>query len=157
MKDQLQLINTMCESRIFRNKGNLNKYSDSEVAELYYGVLLATIGLALDEKTNTWAQKYASAAAAFTNFDYFRISANDLYVLTYLVMPRIGAQQKPAILRLYKGLGKGKLDRSFAQQLLLRMERSLSITNTKLRTARRTIVNWDQASLFVATCYYCYQ
>lgn len=146
---ELQLINELCESRIFRNKANLDKYSDSEVSELYYAVLLATIGLALDTKTNTWAQKYASSAAAFSNFDYFRISANDLYMLTYIVMNkvnRVGAQQKPAILRLYKSIGKGNLDRGFAQQILLRLERSLGITNTKLRTARRTITNWGQSS-----------
>ena len=146
---ELQLINTLCESRIFRNKANLNKYSDSEVSELYYAVLLATIGLALDTKTNTWAQQYASAAAAFSNFDYFRISANDLYILTYIVMNhinKVSPQQKPQILRLYKGIGKGRIDAGFAQQLLLRLERSLGITNTKLRNARRTITNWGQSS-----------
>jgi hypothetical protein len=145
----LQLINTLCESRIFRNKANLNKYSDSEVSELYYAVLLATIGLALDTKTNTWAQKYAASAAAFANFDYFRISANDLYILTYIVMNQINKvspQQKPQILRLYKGIGKGSIDVGFAQQILLRLERSLGITNTKLRTARRTLTNWGQSS-----------
>ena len=109
----LQLINTMCESRIFRNKANLNKYSDSEVSELYYAVLLATIGLALDTKTNTWAQQYAAAAAAFSNFDYFRVSANDLYILTYIAMHqtnKVSPQVRPQILRLYKGIGRGKVD-----------------------------------------------
>ena len=145
----LQLINELCESRIFRNKANLSKYSDDEVSELLYGVLLATIGLALDRKTNTWARQYASAAAAFANFDFFRISANDLYVLTYIAMNqtnRISHTQKPQILRLYKGIGKGNIDKGFAQQQLLRLERSLRITDTKLRNARRIIVNWDQSS-----------
>jgi hypothetical protein len=145
----LQLINTMCESRIFRNKANLNKYSDSEVSELYYAVLLATIGLALDTKTNTWAQQYAAAAAAFSNFDYFRVSANDLYILTYIAMHqtnKVSPQVRPQILRLYKGIGRGKVDASFAHQVLLRLERSLGITDTKLRNARRTIANWGQST-----------
>ena len=82
MKDELQLINTLCESRIFRSKHDLGKFNDRQKRDLYYSVLLATIALALDTKTHHWARQYASAAAAFSNFDFFRVSANDLYVLT---------------------------------------------------------------------------
>ena len=148
MKD-LQLINTLCESRIFRSKHDLGKYSDRQKKDLYYAILLSTIALALDTKTKAWAQRYASAAAAFANFDFFRVSANDLYVLTYIMqneLKLINKPQKQGILRLYKGIGRGVIDRSFVQQTLLRMERTLGITDTRLRTARRTVTNWGEAT-----------
>lgn len=149
MKDELQLINTLCESRIFRSKHDLKKYNDRQVRDLYYGVLLATIALALDEKTTYWARQYASSASAFSNFDFFRVSANDLYVLTYILqneMNVFGRNQQQSILRLYRGLGKGVVDKSFVHQMLLRMERTLGITDTKLRNVRRTLNNWSDVS-----------
>ncbi len=143
----LQLINTLCESRIFRNKADLNKYTKRQKQDLYYAVLLSTIALALDTKTTQFARQYASSAAAFSNFDFFRVSANDLYVLTYIAQNQLGAlPEKMKVLRLYKGLGRGNVDRSFLQQFLLRLERSLFITDTRLRNARRVIVNWGQTS-----------
>ena len=148
MKD-LQLINTLCESRIFRSKHDLGKYSDGQKTELYYSVLLATIALALDTKTHHWARGYASSAAAFSNFDFFRVSANDLYVLTYILQNEMGVisrQQQQQVLRLYRGIGKGNIDKAFVHQILLRMERSLHITDTKLRNVRRTINNWSDSS-----------
>ena len=148
MKD-LQLINTLCESRIFRSKADLSKYSKRQLQDLYYSVLLSTIALALDTKTMAWARQYASAASAFANFDFFRVSANDLYVLTYLAQNELRGfdkREKMKILRLYKGLGRANVDRSFLQQTLLRLERSLFITDTRLRNARRTIINWGQAT-----------
>ncbi|MHA1289006.1 MAG: hypothetical protein ACTSPB_16580 [Candidatus Thorarchaeota archaeon] len=148
MKD-LQLINTLCESRIFRSKHDLGKFNDRQKRDLYYSVLLATIALALDTKTTHWARQYASAASAFSNFDFFRVSANDLYVLTYILQNELNAISKPQkqqILRLYRGIGKGNIDKSFVQQFLLRMERSLSITDTKLRNVRRTLNNWGDSS-----------
>lgn len=143
----LQLINTLCESKIFRNKADLTKYTKRQKQDLYYAVLLSTIVLALDNKTTQFARQYASAAAAFANFDFFRVSANDLYVLTYIAQNELHAlPPKMQVLRLYKGLGRGNLDRSFLQQFLLRLERSLFITDTRLRNARRAIVNWGQTS-----------
>jgi len=149
MKDELQLINTLCESRIFRSKQDLRKYSDKQKRDLYYAVLLATIALALDTKTTHWARQYASSAAAFSNFDFFRVSANDLYVLTYILQNELNAinrQQKQGILRLYRGLGKGNIDKSFVQQTLLRMERTLHINDGKLRNVRRVLTNWGDNS-----------
>jgi hypothetical protein len=149
MKDELQLINTLCESRIFRSKHDLGKFSDKQKRDLYYAVLLATIALALDTKTTNWARGYASSAAAFSNFDFFRVSANDLYVLTFILqndLKLLNKTQKQGVLRLYRGLGKGNIDKSFVQQTLLRMERSLYISNGQLRNVRRVLTNWGDNS-----------
>ncbi len=148
MKD-LQLINTLCESRVFRTKQSIARYSDSDKRELYYSILLSTIALSQDTHTSAWAEKYASSAAAFGNFDYFRTSGTDLYVLTHILQVDLGLiakSQAQVLVRLYRSLGRGNFDRSLVEQTLLRMERALSIGNAQLRNARRTIVNWMKST-----------
>jgi len=148
MKD-LQLINELCESRVFRTKQALAKFPDRDKKELFYGILLSTIALAQDTKTNTWAEKYAGQAAAFGNFDYFRTSGTDLYILTYALQNELGLLAKPqaqVLVRLYRSLSRGNFERSLVEQTLLRMERQLGITNSQLRNARRIIVNWVKSN-----------
>ena len=149
MKD-LQLINTLCESRLFRTKEALGNYSSSDKANLFYSILLSTIALAQDPKTAGWARGYASEASAFGNFDYFRISGNDLYVLSYSLQNELMVIAKPQaqnLIRLYRSLGSGNLDRGFLEATLLRLERMLNISNSQIRNARRTIVDWSNAPL----------
>lgn len=148
MKD-LQLINTLCESRVFRTKQSIGQFNDQTKKELFYSILLATLALSQDEHTNKWAEKYASAAAAFGNFDYFRTSGTDLYILTFILQQDLGViskAQAQVLVRVYRSLGRGNFDRSLVEQTLLRMERSLSIGNAQLRNARRTIVNWIKST-----------
>jgi hypothetical protein len=148
MKD-LQLINTLCESRVFRTQQSIGKYRDQDKKELFYAVLLSTLALSQDTKTNRWAEQYASSAAAFGNFDYFRTSGTDLYILTYILQQDLGAiskAQAQVLVRVYRSLGRGNFDRSLIEQTLLRMERALNIGNAQLRNARRTIVNWVKST-----------
>lgn len=148
MKD-LQLINELCESRVFRTKQSIARYSDSDKKELFYSILLSSIALAQDSHTNVWAEKYVSSAASFGNFDYFRTSGTDLYVLTHILqvdLRVIAKAQAQVLVRLYRSLGRGRFDRSLVEQTLLRMERQLGIGNAQLRNARRTIVNWVKST-----------
>ena len=146
---EYELIHELCESRLFRSKASIDKYSANEANNLFYSILLATIALALNPKTNKWASKYASQAGAFGNFDYFRPSGNDLYVLTH-VAQHVNHSIAPAVannlLRIYRGIGKGDVDSNFTEQTLLRLERSLAIKNAKLRSARRVLMHWGSAS-----------
>lgn len=144
-----QLINTLCESRIFRSKQAPAKFSDTEQQTLFYSVLLSVIAMSMDTKTLSWARGYASKTSAFGNFDFFRTSGTDLYVLTYLAQNEnksISRQTARSLLRIYKALGRGDIQRSFIEQTLLRLERSLNISDTRLRNARRTIANWSTAT-----------
>ena len=148
MKD-LQLINELCESRVFRTKQSIGQFNDQSKKELFYSVLLSTLALSQDTKTNTWAEKYASSAASFGNFDYFRTSGTDLYILTFILQQDlnvISKAQAQVLVRVYRSIGRGNFDRSLIEQTLLRMERSLNISNAQLRNARRTIVNWVKST-----------
>ena len=142
-----QLIHELCESRIFRSKASIKKFSKSQHNTLFYSILLSAIVLALDGKTNTWARKYASRASAFGNFDYFRPSGNDLYILTYIAQNEtkvISQAQARSLLRIYKGLARGDVESGFAEQVLIRLERSLGIKEARLRNARRALMHWSK-------------
>lgn len=142
------LIHELCESRIFRSKQAMDKYNTAKGSELLYAVLLSTIALALHPKTHNWAKGYAAKSSAFGNFDFFRPTATDLYVLTHMAQERgvIGLPGARSLLRLYKELSKGNVDSNFAEQTLLRMERALRVGDARLRNARRALTHWSQTS-----------
>jgi len=144
-----ELVHELCESRIFRSKQAMGKYNERQANELLYSILLSTIALALNPKTHTWATKYAAKTGAFGNFTFFRPTATDLYVLTYMAYKEngaIGKQGAQKLLRLYKELGRGDVDSNYAEQTLLRLERGLKVNNARLRNARRVLTHWGNSS-----------
>ncbi|MCK5641231.1 MAG: hypothetical protein KAJ19_10550, partial [Gammaproteobacteria bacterium] len=56
---------------------------------------------------------------------------------------KAGARQ---LLRLYKELGRGDVDSTYAEQTLLRVERSLRTKDARLRNARRALTHWSKTS-----------
>ncbi len=148
---KLELINTLCESRMFRTQAALSSFSPAEKDTLFYAYFLAVIGLALDTKTSIWARQYAGKTAAFSNFDFFRTTATDFYVLAYDVYKRKGQAwvSQRQIINILKGISKGESDRSDVEYILLRLEKSLgiggSLSGSKLRAARRTVLDWMSA------------
>lgn len=146
---KLQLINTLSESKIFRTTKSLEKFSESEMDELFYMYLLALLATALDTNTTAWAKKYAAKTAAFANFSYFRASATDLYVLAYDVFGRyqkLGQVTDRILVRFLRDLADGEISKGNVERTLYRIERALGITNSRLRTARRMVVNWATAT-----------
>lgn len=145
--DKLQLISELCESRVFRHRAAVGRFSKEEAFEFFYAYLLALLALSLTERTQGWAQEYASKAAAFNNFDHFRVSANDIYVLAFIVNQHkksvVTFQQLVKVLR---GIGQGRLNRSEIEPYLLRLERALAIDNSRLRSIRRVVTNWPRLS-----------
>jgi len=144
---EYQLITDLCESKVFRSKQAADAMSDSDRTNLLYATLLATIAGSLDTKTSGWATEYAGQTAAFNNFDHFRPSGTDLYVLLHLAQMdgRLGTQRGKMI-RVLKSIGNGTASQSQIQELLLRLERSLPTLDSRLRVARRTIVSWDKTT-----------
>ena len=140
---EYQLINELCESKVFRSKQATSKFSKSEKADLLYATLLSVIAGSLDTTTAAWAREYAGKTAAFSNFDHFRPSATDLYVLLH--MANLGAETSRMV-NFLKKVSRGNPTQSDIQQVLLRMERKLPGVDARLRSARRTVANWGSTS-----------
>lgn len=142
-----ELITDLCESKVFRSKQAADSMSDKDRTNLLYATLLGTIAGSLDTKTSGWAKEYAGQTAAFNNFDFFRPSGTDLYVLLHLAqMDGTLGTQRGRMIRVLKSIGNATATQSHIQQLLLRLERSLPTLDSRLRAARRTVVSWDQTT-----------
>lgn len=142
---KFELINTLAESRMFRTVDGLDRYGSSVKDSLFYAYLLGTIALSLDDKTTFWAREYAGKTAAFGNFDFFRNTATDLYALTFDINKRgkLGNTERNVI-AILKGLSRGNVDQGLVESTLLKLERQLNITDSRLRAARRDIAHWGQ-------------
>src|SRR6056297_2788066 len=134
-----ELITTLSESKTFRTKNALMKFSKEEAERFFYTLLLAHFILSRDEDTSKWAQQEFSRAATFGNFDYFRVSINDLYVLTHLmttVHDSITKIMEARLYRIYRLMARGHFIRSEVEPVCLRLERMLDITDAQLRVIR---------------------
>jgi hypothetical protein len=139
-----ELITDLCESKVFRSKSAVAAMGDVDKQNLLYSTMLGTVAGSLDTATSGWAKEYAGKTAAFSNFDFFRPSGTDLYVLLHDAgYPRSTNQRVIALLR---SISRGTTQRTNVQQVLLGLERKLNFIEPRLRAARRVIANWDTSN-----------
>ncbi len=50
-----ELITDLCESKVFRTRQAMDRYSDSEAKEFFYAYLLALVALSQETSTAAWA------------------------------------------------------------------------------------------------------
>jgi hypothetical protein len=138
-----ELITDLCESKIFRSRQAIGKFSEAQKQNLLYGTLLAVIAGSLDTRTSKWAKEYAGQTAAFSNFSHFRPSATDLYVLLHIA--NLGTQEGQMV-RFLRRIAGGTVPQSEVQAMLLRLERKYPSISAKLKSARRAIVSWGSTT-----------
>ena len=138
-----ELIQDLCESRVFRTRQAMGRYTAQEATNFFYAYILAAFALSMDSRTSGWALGYLSRTAAFANFDHFRASGTDLYVLAHMV-----GQNNPSPLvknRLVvtlRSMAQGRTQAIEMQAFLLRLERALGVSNGRLRMVRRMLGAW---------------
>lgn len=156
-KSQYQLIDTLTESRLFRNKNIASKVNIDDAAELAFVHLMMLNVFNKDYDFAPLASQYAQRTGAFTNFDYFRTSGTDLYIaLNRLIgkdqgelndkdtiaMARISVK-KAELIRFLKHISVNKSDASFEKTMLMRFERQLNVQDGILKSLRRLVGDWD--------------
>lgn len=152
-----KLIQDLSESRAFRTRQNLDAISQEEAQEFFYAYLLALIALAFEESTVVWAQKFASRTVAFGNFDHFRTSGTDLYMLAHKLNSANPSDiTSGRLIFLLRGVARLSVDHSFIQTYLLRLERHIKVTDSRLKNIRRILPNWSTTSQSVKTNYLTY-
>lgn len=152
-----KLIQDLSESSAFRTRQNLDAISQEEAQEFFYAYLLALIALAFEEYTVVWAQKFASRTVAFGNFDHFRTSGTDLYMLAHKLNSANPSDiTSGRLIFLLRGVARLSVDHSFIQTYLLRLERHIKVTDSRLKNIRRILPNWSTTSQSVKTNYLTY-
>lgn len=138
-----ELINDLCESRVFRSRQAMDRYDDSEAKEFFYAYLIGLVALSQESATSAWASSYAERTAAFVNFDIFRVSGTDLYVLTHMVNKTISSEiLKERFIIILRGITTGRIAPTFLNTFLVQVERTLGIKTTQLKAIRRTLLQW---------------
>ena len=156
-ESQYQLINTLTESRLFRNKNITSKVNIDDAAELAFVQLLMLNVFNKDYDFAPLASQYAQRTGAFTNFDYFRTSGTDLYIALNRIMGKEQGKlsdkdeiamsrisiKKADVIRYLKNIGANKSDSSFEKAMLMRFERQLNVQDGMLKSLRRLAADWD--------------
>tara|TARA_A200000159_G_scaffold116394_3_gene109869 strand:+ start:12439 stop:13245 length:807 start_codon:yes stop_codon:yes gene_type:complete len=156
-KGKLQLVNTFTESRLFRTKQNQNKTNVDDAAELTFAYMMILNMFNKDYEFAPLASEYAGRTIAYRNFDYFRTSGTDLYIMLNriigkevsadddrdaIALKRINLKRQEAI-RYLGHISASKSEPGFEQRMLLRFQRDLNIQDGMLKSMRRLVGDWD--------------
>jgi hypothetical protein len=154
---KLQLINTLTESRLFRNKKIASDVNVDDAAELIFAYMIMLNVFNKDYDFAPLASEYAGRTIAFNNFDTFRTSGTDLYIALNRIMGKDQSydddKDKIAIQRInlpiadvkryLNHIAANKTDANFEQAMLLRFQRHLNVQDSMLKSIRRLAGDWD--------------
>lgn len=155
----------LVESRQYRGAGGRN-LNLRQVADFAFLDLIAAFILSNEYETSGVAKNYADKTISFRSFTRPRLSGTDLYVsLNILTNPdSVFSKQiqqnaeadellrqkinihMPTVRRYLDLLADNKMSTSDAQTLLLRLEKQLNITDSKLKSIRRLAQDWTGLS-----------
>ena len=157
---ELEFINELCESRLIRQKRQLNRYTAKDAADLVFLYACMLTILKNEFKYAPVAARYAKKTVMFNNFNVFRVNGTDMYILLtgligtddtsdmfsdkeasslFLADLRVNEPQLKEWLRLTaKGVSRKSVDSAF----LYRLERQLKINNSQYKSVRRLASDW---------------
>jgi len=173
----LNLLNDLSESRQFRNRKSVSKYSAKGAADLAFAELCALVILNYEYKYANIASRYAYRTASYGNFDYFRNNGTDLYILLHALagtgsVIRFADEENSKVFQkrlqintvylkefLNYIVSNGVNQRSLSRYLM-RVSRMLMIDDSSLRAIRRLTADFpilksrEKAMVVVRTMQY---
>lgn len=154
---KLQLINTLTESRLFRNKKIADEVNLDDAASLAFTYLMLLNVFNKDYDYAPLSAEYAKRTAAFRNFNTFRTSGTDLYIALNRLMGRDQKEDndkdiiarkrlKPNntdLVQYLTHIGSSKNNPGYEQKMLMRFQRQLNVQDSMLKSLRRLVGDWD--------------
>ena len=137
---ELQLIDELNESRLYRATNGFAPYNQDDITELLFVFVLINTMFVQDASTVKFGKRYALKSTTYGKFIANRVTSTDLYQMAYFVNKRFdklpkGAKKKTVKFderRLWsylQNIGKGNKPNV---TYLLRLQYQLGITNTSL-------------------------
>jgi|TARA_Y100000310_G_scaffold316419_1_gene368129 hypothetical protein len=157
---ELTFITDLCESRLIRQKKQMKKFTAKDAADLVFLYACILNILKNEFKYAPVAARYAKKTMMFNNFNTFRVTGTDMYILLtgligtddtntlfgdqeasqlFISDIRINEPQLKAWLRI---TAKGTVSKSVDSQFLFRLERQLKVDNSQYKSARRLSSDW---------------
>lgn len=134
-----QIINTLTESRLFRQPQTLNNLGKQGIKDLTFLYILLLYILYNEPETHEKAVLYAKRTKSYRDFDTFYIGGTDLYLL---INANLGSINKPLLLMFLDRLANASIEREFVQRFFLNAQNTLHVNNSVLRSARRYVQDW---------------
>ena len=134
-----QFINTLTESRLFRQPQTLNNLGKQGLKDLTFLYILLLYILYNEPETHEKAVLYAKRTKSYRDFDTFYIGGTDLYLL---INANLGSINKPLLLMFLDRLVNTNVEREFVHRFLLNAQNTLRVNNNVLRSARRYVQDW---------------
>ena len=157
---KLDFIDELSESRLVRQKKQINRFTAKDAAELSFLYLCTLVILKNEFKYAPVASKYATKTMMYQNFNVFRTNGTDLYIMLtallgtddtdklfadqeasqmFLQNLRVNETQLKAWLRF---TAKGKVNKQFDGQMLFKIEQQLMVNNGQYKSVRRLTSDW---------------
>jgi hypothetical protein len=160
--ENLESWDLLIESRQYRALADVKRINLRHVADFAFLDLLNLFILFNEYETAPVASRYADKTMGFRNFSKARLSGTDLYIsLNILSDPASIFSSKinqnaeadailrnkikinlPTVKRYLDLIADAKITPNDAAVLLLRMEKQLNITDSKLKSIRRLVQEW---------------
>jgi len=156
----MEFVKELHEARLLKTKGDL-RLSFSEICDHLYLTILVLEFLSRIKQGRDIADRYARATASYINYTEFRTAATDLHNFLYFVqetpeqVEKIFQSEDSRKLREKTTLPRMELNRwllkissadSRDMYFLMRVERSLNISNGDLREIRRMLQYRDPSN-----------
>jgi hypothetical protein len=140
----LQLLNELQESRLYRTTDGFKPYKKEDIAELLMITTMMVYMFAHDTKYKPFAIQYANASVRHGKFRASRLGANDLYMIAYTINSKYKKNYKFNDQLLHQfmiALAKGQLPNAL---YFLRLQRQLKINDMSIQNVRRLISDWPK-------------
>jgi hypothetical protein len=147
-------INDLCESHLIPSKTSLKSWNVTKISELAYLYFLGLRMLLHDTNSRGWAQDYCKKAGENNDFETWRSSANDLYVLLYALSgdpddtdEKISLPHRinisPSAIRNWL---RNPTSKETSHQFFARLDAMFHIDNSSMKSIRRIIANIETAT-----------
>ena len=138
-QSKFQIINTLTESRLFRQPQVLNNLGKQGLKDLTFLYILLLYILYNEPETHEKAVLYAKRTKSYRDFETFYIGGTDLYLL---INANLGSINKPLLLMFLDRLANANIEREFVHRFFLNAQNTLRVNNSVLRSARRYVQDW---------------
>jgi len=156
---EYSIINNLTESRAFRSRQDLGKFTAPKIGELVYAYIIALSIMHNEYKYKKMAQDYSSRTLSYNNFDFFRTNGTDLYLLIHSILGKGSIIQFDkdsssdkyverlqsntlSIKNILNLIGKSNLSNLSTE--LMRIERELKVNNSTLKKSRRMVGDYSK-------------
>ncbi len=156
---QYSFINDLTESRAFRSRQDIGKFTAPEIGNIIYSYMIALMVMHNEFKYKKMAQDYSSRTLSYGNFDFFRTNGTDLYLLIHSILGKGSIIQfnddkrsDAYVERLQSNILSVKNILNIIKQNnlsnvgseLMRIERELKINDSVLKKSRRMVSDYSK-------------